>query len=93
MCETGIIGFILITVPFVYLFAKSVIWCRTVTKRGSTYSREVKEYAIISCEIQTFYIVMHFMDPCFYKLMFWAIYTFAIILYNLSRVRAQEGNI
>lgn len=93
MCETGIIGFILITVPFMYLFAKSVIWCRKVTKRGSIYSREVKNYAIISCEIQTFYIVMHLMDPCFYKLMFWAIYSFAIILYNLSRIRAQERNI
>lgn len=84
LCETGVTGFVLIFVPTVYLWIKTLVRSRQLFKNKEVYSNEAKCYALISCGIQTFFMIMHFMDPCFYKLMFWPMYSFSIILYNRS---------
>lgn len=84
LCETGLVGFILICVPTVYLWVKALSRSRLLFKKKTAYSNEAKSYVLISCGIQTFFMIMHFMDPCFYKLMFWPMFAFSIILYNRS---------
>lgn len=92
LCETGIVGFILIAVPMFYLWIKTIKWCRKLRGKGDIYGTEVKAYAYVSCGIQTFQVIMHLMDPCFYKLLYWAMFSLAIVLYNMSRERAYERN-
>lgn len=92
LCETGIVGFLLIAVPMFYLWIKAIKWCRKLSRSGNKYPPEVKTYAMISLGIQSFQIVMHLMDPCFYKLLYWAMFSLAIMLYNMSLERAYESD-
>ncbi len=84
LCETGIIGFILILIPTLYLWFKTAKRCRFLFANRAFYCNEARSYALISFGIQNFFILLHFMDPCFYKLIFWPIYALSIILYNRS---------
>lgn len=88
LCETGIVGFLLIFVPFFYLWIRTMMRCLELNKMQRAgyrlYVDGAKSYALISCAIQTFFLIMHCIDPCFYKLIFWPIFTLAIILYNQS---------
>lgn len=95
LCETGIVGFLLIFIPFFYLWIKAMLRCLELNKMQRSgyrlYIGDARCYALISCAIQTFFLIMHCIDPCFYKLIFWPIFTLAIILYNLSYKRAEKG--
>lgn len=88
LCETGIVGFLLIFIPFLYLWIKVMMRCLELNKMRRAgcrlYAGDAMCYAQVSCAIQTFFLIMHCIDPCFYKLIFWPIFTLAIILYNLS---------
>lgn len=84
LCETGIIGFILILIPTLYLWFKTARRCRFFFANKAFYCNEARSYALVSFGIQNFFILLHFMDPCFYKLIFWPIYALSIILYNRS---------
>ncbi len=84
LCETGIIGFILIVIPTIYLWLQVSGRCRRLFKVKEDTNKEAKTYALISYGIQTFFVIMHFMDPCFYKLIFWPMFAFSIVLYNMS---------
>lgn len=88
LCENGIVGFLLIFVPFMYLWIKAMLRCWELSRMSRSgnmiYADDARCCALISCGIQTFFVIMHCIDPCFYKLIFWPIFTLAIILYTLS---------
>ena len=86
LCETGIVGFILISFPTFYLWRETIKRCRLLFRKKYEHCNSIKSYALIACGIQTFFIVLHFMDPCFYKLLFWPIYALSIILYKLRDI-------
>ena len=84
LCETGMVGFALIVIPIVYLWFKTFQRCCVLfDDKVCGYERE-KRYALVAYGIQNFFIVLHFIDPCLYKLLFWPIYAYSIILYRMS---------
>lgn len=92
LCETGIVGFVLISMPTFYLWIKTSKWCHWLFKNRVNHSNEAMSYALISFGIQTFFLIMHFMDPCFYKLIFWPMFSLSLIMYNRSIYIEKQSN-
>lgn len=80
LCETGIVGTILILTPIIYIFVK------TVSQTRRLYKREERTEDIIlaaklsgaSLTIQTFFLVVGFLDPCFSKNIFWCFFIISV---------------
>lgn len=93
LCETGIVGFGLITTATVMLWIQASARYRNLKNELNSDNCEKKSYALISYGIQTFFIFEHLMDPCFYKLIFWPLFSFSIVLLNLSCRNAKQVQI
>lgn len=92
LCETGIIGFILIFIPFLYVFYKTFTQNRRLQKRGKQIPDKLKTINMISLGIQLFWGILSFLDPCFYKFFFWYFYTIALILFDTSMKMEKKLN-
>ena len=80
LCETGIVGTILILTPIFYIFIKTVSQTRRLykmTERGEDIILAAKLNGI-SLTIQTFFLVVGFLDPCFSKNIFWCFFIIAV---------------
>lgn len=83
LCETGIIGFVLIIVPILMMFLATLGLLRKLSHgKSKKFNRIV---CSISCSIQAFFIVLGMIDPSFYKIMHWAMYAVAICFYNFAK--------
>ena len=82
LCEIGIVGTILILTPIIYIFVK------TVSQTFRLYRCEERSEDIIlaaklsgtSLVIQTFFLVVGFLDPCFSKNIFWCFFVIAAVM-------------
>lgn len=88
LCETGVIGFALITFPIVFIFIKTKQLLHKI--KLDTTSNEIKIFCSISFAIQTYFLILNFVDPSFYKVIFWVMYTISISLYAVAKNDINE---
>lgn len=86
LCETGIVGFTLIFGITVNIWIENIKRCKYVFNVFNDVNSESKYYAVISFGVQTFLVIMHFVDPSFYKLLFWPFYSYSMIMYRMSLI-------
>lgn len=89
LCETGIIGFILVATPIFSLYYRTI-------KRAKSLKQYPKEANFIrimnstSLGLQLFFLLVSFLDPCWYKMVFWCFYTIAIILSDSASIMERK---
>lgn len=76
LCETGIVGTVFILSCMGYCLFKSVNCVKMYNMS--------KEY-IVSLMIQLFFLILGFMDPCFTKVLFLYMYSFALFLVSIKQ--------
>lgn len=81
LCETGIVGAILLVTPMAYIYIQTFRQTARIRPlRGS--SREI-DLAIrlngVSLALQSFFLTLGMLDPCFTKYVFWSFYALAVM--------------
>jgi O-antigen ligase len=89
LCETGVIGFVLIALPMMMLLIRTYHYMRRYLYNEQSQSIIRIAYTT-SFGIQFFFFVLDFIDPCIYKMNFWPIYTISIM--SLIFARTYEKN-
>ena len=81
LCESGIVGFTLIMLPVGYLFVRTVRKTQEILKAGNHSGMSMNRAACtVSLGMQVFFLVLGFIDPTIYKMVYWCFYGLAIIL-------------
>ena len=75
LCETGIVGAVLILIPIVYLLYTT---CRALRAAKYLEDKNALRFASISFLIQFFLLFLGLYDPSFQKIVFWCFYALAI---------------
>ena len=89
LCETGIVGFLLVMVPLILVFIETVSLIR-INKRKTNREPMVMALNIASFGMQVFFLVLGFLDPCIYKMLFWAIFAMAVMMADSSEGALNE---
>ena len=93
LCETGIVGTILILTPIFYIFVKTVAQTKRLykkTDRGEDIVLAAKLNGI-SLTIQTFFLIVGVLDPCFSKNIFWCFFILSVkMLDSATRLEKHE---
>lgn len=85
--ETGILGFVFIVLPLIYIYALTISQILKVFRNkfdNNSNITKIKKLTIISFIIQTFFISLSFIDPCTYKIIFCCIYVIPIKFISIS---------
>ena len=85
LCETGILGTVLLLVPILYLF---VTTCRMLRAAKKTDDPLALRFVSVSFLIQVFLLTLGFYDPSFQKIVFWCFYAVALMFANAALVRS-----
>lgn len=83
LCETGIIGFLII-VPVLFFFIYHAIRLFRLTLMSQKSNKTSFCFSMISLLIQLFLLLIGFIDPCFTKLIFWNFYSIAIMFLGIA---------
>lgn len=84
LCESGIVGFILIIVPIIIVYVDTIRVLRKLSN-GANNCGFARVLCSISFSIQSFFMILGFIDPSFYKGIFWAIFSIAICFYGIAK--------
>ena len=95
LCETGIIGTLLIVVPM-YL---NIHYAKKQTKRirqlpdQTEYKNEVVLMNVMTLGTQLFFAFLSLIDPCFYQMTFWIFYASSIMIleYTLTTEKTYRN--
>ena len=76
LCETGVVGAVLILIPIIYL-----LWLTVRTLRTAKYQQDQTHlrFASVSFLIQFFLLFLGLYDPSFQKIVFWCFYGLALL--------------
>lgn len=88
LCETGVIGFIMIMIPMLILIVSPIRTLLLSLKRryrDCIFVKDIIQTSIFAIVIQLFFFVVGFFDPCFYKSYFWCFYGLSVIFAIYSR--------
>lgn len=83
LCEIGIVGFVLFMFPIVSLYKRTLLLL-IKAKRNQTINDVYKRALIISFGLQTFLLIINFIDPAFYRT--FSIFVLAICILLLELV-------
>lgn len=83
LCETGLVGFILIFVPTVVLLWKSFKNAKKLSKDHSA-NPTVVAMAVVGFSTQFYFFVVNIIDPAYYHLNYFCFFGIAIILSEYS---------
>lgn len=83
LCETGIVGFVLIFLPTLVLLRMSYKQMKKMIKDRSV-DATVTSMAVVGFGTQLFFFVINFIDPAFYHLNYFCFYGIALILSEYS---------
>lgn len=85
LCETGIVGTVLLVTPMFYLF-----FTTTRLLKAAKYMEDpaILRFAAFSFLLQFFLLFLGLYDPSFQKAVFWYIYTPALMFANAAMVRS-----
>lgn len=89
LCETGIVGFLLVMVPLVLVFIETIRLIG-INRRNTNREPLVMALNIASFGMQIFFFVLGFLDPCIYKMLFWAIFAMAVMMADSSEGALDE---
>ena len=89
LCETGIVGFLLVVIPLILVLKETV---RSIRANRRRTNREPMLMAlnITSFGMQIAFLVLSFLDPCIYKMLFWAIYAIAVMMADSTEGAMNE---
>ena len=76
LCETGVVGAVLILIPIIYLLVLTVRTLRSAKYREDTAPLR---FASVSFLIQFFLLFLGLYDPSFQKIVFWCFYGLALV--------------
>ncbi len=79
LCESGVIGFVLIFVPLILIYLITFLQLLRFN-RNSEISGFAKNINFISFALQTFLLIVNFIDPAFYHLNYFCFFVLALIL-------------
>ena len=85
LCETGIVGAILLMVPIFYLL---ITTCRMLKAAKSMEDRAPLQFVSISFLIQVFLLFLGLYDPSFQKIVFWCFYALALMFGNAALIQS-----
>ena len=87
LCETGVIGTILIMIPLIYIYVATFKQFRRLQQRWAPDpdAKLIKAANGVSFVIQNFLLIMGIFDPCFQRLVFWCFYGIAVIYAGAAR--------
>lgn len=89
LCETGLIGFILLFIPCVILLVQGITQLRRLIRYNSEEFKLLKRINLVGVGMQLFYFFINIIDPAFYHLNYFCFYSFSIILLNYCYEREQ----
>ena len=78
LCETGVVGFLLVMVPMLMIFRETIRLIR-VNKKKSNREPLLMALNTTSYGMQISFFVLSFLDPCLYKLLFWPLFAIAVM--------------
>lgn len=81
LCEGGIIGFALLIVPIFNIYFKTY---KVLKRAKASNNSQAKECILISYILQTYFVVLNFIDPSFYKTYFTFLFAICVILLEYS---------
>ncbi len=86
LCETGIVGTVLILIPIVYLLLTT---CRMLRAAKYLEDKTPLRFAATSFLIQFFLLFLGMYDPSFQKIVFWCFYALALLFLKAAAGRAD----
>ncbi|MBO5909316.1 MAG: O-antigen ligase family protein [Clostridia bacterium] len=93
LCEIGIVGTALVLIPIIYIFVKTVSQTSRLYKNNERSEEIVLAARLngISLTIQTFFLTVGFLDPCFSKNIFWCFFVISVkMLSSATRLEKHE---
>ena len=84
LCETGVVGFVLIFIPYMNLLLIAFKNCQKILKEEKA-SLDVTVLAIVGFAMQLFYALINIIDPAFYHLNFFCFLGIAVIMTDSSQ--------
>lgn len=85
LCETGIVGAVLLLVPIFYLF---ITTCRMLRAAKTMDDPLPLRFVSVSFLLQVFLLTIGMYDPSFQKIVFWCFYALALMFANAALVRS-----
>ena len=85
LCETGIVGAVLLLVPILYLF---VTTCRMLRAAKKMDDPLALRFVSVSFLLPVFLLTLGMYDPSFQKIVFWCFYALALMFANAALVRS-----
>lgn len=91
LCETGIVGFVVIVCPMLFMLAGSISCLKLLLKSIKEKESLSGNTIIVSAGMQLFFIMLLAMDPVFYKSYYHMIYIILILFYEYSANYMQDS--
>lgn len=85
LCETGIVGAVLLIVPIFYLL---ITTCRMLRAAKTMEDKLPLRFVAISFLLQIFLLTLGMYDPSFQKIVFWCFYALALMFANAALIRS-----
>lgn len=85
LCETGIVGFLLIFIPIIFLFLISLKDTLQLIKKQDN-EELINTLAIIGLGMQLFFLIINVIDPAFYHLNYFCFFGLAVLFSESANV-------
>lgn len=85
LCETGVVGTVLLLIPIGYLF---ITTCRMLRAAKAMEDKTPLRFVCVSFLLQFFLLFLGLYDPSFQKIVFWCFYALALLFLNAALVRS-----
>lgn len=89
LCETGIIGFVLIMTPIIVMVRRTfIVWVKTLKTVKNIKIQWITLFAVF---VQMFIILYAFIEVPFYNTMYFTVYMFSCMIINNAYSRLKPG--
>ena len=89
LCETGVVGFVLLSFPILRLLGLSLSQLRRLIWQEGESFQALKLFNLVGTGMQLFFFLVNFLDPAFYHQNYFCFYSFAMILVSYCYEQEQ----